>query len=244
MVHNSALWFIPCLFAVETMYFFVSRLGDAKSLLASFCIAAIGVILAQCFGKKYLMTMPWNLDAAFYALPFYCVADVFKRKMPPAAFAKAVDGNRFGMTGLLVVLIAVLCVLAFRFGECSMGSSSYNCNIGIFMLRAFVGTFALILLAVLAGRLCDNVALRWLSDGIKWCGRNSIHIMCTHIPVKGVAALGIAKMWHANGGVSESYLFALAVLCVTMVVVWMVVWTIGVVKRSAMRNLSNSRIPA
>lgn len=227
MVHNSALWFIPCLFAVEIMYFFISRLGDTKALFVSFAIAFVGAALAHFLDRSYLHTLPWNLDAAFYALPFYCVANVFRQRVSLSAFEQAVAMKPAISIAGLVVLSFSLCVLAFAYGECSMGSSSYQCNIAVFLLRAFCGSFALILFSAMVvpyGKV--------LSECLKWCGRNSIHIMCTHIPIKGVAAMLFAKAFHQKIDVSRSYLASFVVFAVTMVAVWMIVRAIETVKRA------------
>lgn len=223
MVHNSALWFIPCLFAVEIMYFFISRMGDRKALITSFAIAAMGGLLAYLFGESYLMNLPWNLDAAFYALPFFCVADVFKRRRPLASLVQESKDNRFVAGGLLVGLTVVWVVLALSFAECSMGSSSYQCNIVVFFLRAFAGSGAVILFCILVEPFCGNAPLRVVSGSLKWCGRNSIHIMCMHIPIKGVVAIALVKAIKYKGDISESYICSAIIFVVTMLVIWLLV---------------------
>lgn len=42
---NAPLWFIPCLLLVETMYFFVSKLGRPKAAIACAFLACCGWVL-------------------------------------------------------------------------------------------------------------------------------------------------------------------------------------------------------
>lgn len=159
LVHNSALWFIPCLFAVETMYYFICKLKERLALVLCFIIAGIGVALAAIFGEDYLFLLPWNLDAAFYALPFYGVANIIRNHYNPEQVFLGVHFYKKTFWSLTMILWILLWILAMNFGECSMGSSSYQCNMGIFFIRAFLGCFALILFQYYFAAIQHNLKL-------------------------------------------------------------------------------------
>ena len=112
------------------------------------CIAIAGInyLLSRVFGDSYMFLLPWNLDAAFYALPFYTVANVMWRHLSHEQFLSGIRKNLPASGLVIVVLGLLLCYLAFNFHECSMGSSSYQCAIGIFFVRAFVGCVWLLII--------------------------------------------------------------------------------------------------
>lgn len=214
MVHNSPLWFIPCLFAVETMYYFVSKTKELTTLLLCVIIAISGVILAHLYEGDYLFLLPWNLDAAFYALLFYGVGNSFKRHISHGELMAWVNGNRISACALSVVLLVALWLLAMNFGECSMGSSSYQCAEWLFFVRAFVGCSWMILTCAI---LCSLSSLQKVVQPLKWCGMNSLDIMCQHVPIKGVAIIALTILLRPSVDVSENMPLSAIVFILTMV---------------------------
>lgn len=215
MVHNSALWFIPCLFAVEIIYYFISKAGEVFSIVASVAIAGINYLLAREFGDSYMFSLPWNLDAAFYALPFYTVANVIHRHLSHERFLSGIRKHLPASCLAIVFLGALLCYLAFNFHECSMGSSSYQCSIGIFFVRAFVGC---VWLLIICGMLTSISAPSFLTNPLSWCGKHSLDIMCLHIPIKGVAVILVGKFLHPVVDVQDSASMSAIAFAITMLV--------------------------
>lgn len=229
LVHNSALWFIPCLFAVEVMYFFVGKLKAGFALLVSFALAGLSFVLGHLFGKTWWFMPPWNFDAAFIALPFYCVGNVLATRFPLEKMVSYVHSHKWGTFGLWVLLTVLLVFGAMKFGTCSMGSSLYNCSGWIFVLRAFVGCGAMLCFSLL---LCVPLKnCRWFQkamDGIKWLGQNSLDVMCTHIPIKGVFVILVATLWHVGQDtVSSTMSLAWVVFAATMVAVVLAVFLVN-----------------
>ncbi|MDO4511181.1 MAG: acyltransferase family protein [Bacteroidales bacterium] len=224
MVHNSALWFIPCLFAVEIIYFFIRKTGEIASLALCVAIAALNYLMACIFGDAYMYGLPWNLDAAFYALPFYALANIVHKHYSHEQILGLVKRNRIATLLTTAALGAALCLLAFNFQECSMGSSSYQCHIGIFFVRAFIGCFALIMLCAL---ITSVATPRWITNALSWCGKNSLDIMCLHIPVKGIAMILVSKALHPAVDVSESGAYSAIAFVMTMVVCTVLIYGIN-----------------
>lgn len=224
MVHNSALWFIPCLFAVEIIYFLFSR-TNKEWLTLSLCLllAGIGAILANIYGDAYLYLLPWNLDAAFFALPFYGVANIIMRNTTHEKIIGFCVRNRWLVLALVLILSSVMVFLALGYGECSMGSSSYQCGFGVFFIRAFLGCFALLLFCCLISSM--NIS-RFLG-GIKWYGRNSLDVMCLHIPIKGVVLLAVSKLFQLTTDPSGSVKYSAIAFIVTMAIITPMVMSIN-----------------
>lgn len=222
MVHNSALWFVPCLFATELMFFPLSRLRDWQMLSVSLVLAGLSFMFGDFFGGDYWFLLPWNLDAALIALPFYCVGNIISRHTTHQQLVSY--ANRHGWHVLLItLLLTVLLVTGSEmFGECSMGSSSYQCNGGIFLIRAFIGCLAMLGLSLLLGRYQTGI-LRF----VKWMGINSLDVMCVHIPIKGVAMIAVAFLLKSTvDEISNSLSLSTVAFVLTMIAVSVLVYVV------------------
>lgn len=234
IVHNSALWFVPCLFLTEILYFFISRLGDMWTLAVCFVCAAFSFELGAVYGDSYWFLLPWNADAALIALPFYCVGNMIGSLLGHQRIMDSAKEHIGLYTLVFVGFTAVLYWSAMAFGECSMGSSSYQCSSGVFMARAFVGSAWLLCLSLLLSMLKDNnrvVAI--FKNLLKWAGKSSLDIMCLHIPVKGVCMIVVAALVGITvDDVSMSLLWSSVSFIVTMLAVWVAMKVVPVDKMS------------
>ena len=215
IVHNSALWFIPCLFAVEVLYFLFSKFNEWIALALSFVTAIVGCVLTNVYGDDYLFLLPWNLDAAFFALPFYSVANAIRRNVGLQRLMEMVTGYKICSLFLTLGLCAILLLLVVNYSVCSMGSSSYNCPMFIFFVRAFVGCFAMILFSILVSLLLSKIRLYKV---LKWFGRNSLDVMCLHIPIKGFVIVIVTYFWYVSIDVQESILYSGISFIITILV--------------------------
>ena len=223
--HNSALWFIPCLFLTEILYFFISRLGRLWSIIVCFGCTAISFVLGELFGDNYWFLLPWNADAALIALPFYAVGNVLVKNVGHDGITKFVDDNKIRCILLWLCLFVPLFWSAISFGECSMGSSSYLCSAWIFMPRAFLGIVWLILFSILLGTVQSyNTITSILTRYAKWAGINSLDIMCLHIPLKGVFMILVAMTLHVTvDEVGNDYWYSLISFILTMISAWIII---------------------
>ncbi len=226
MVHNSALWFIPCLFLTEIMYFFISRLGNIWGIMiVSLCLAGLSFLFGRLYGDCYWFLLPWNADAALIALPFYAVGNVLIKKVSHKQLMNSISANRIIYSLICLCLIIPLCWSSFSFGECSMGSSSYQCNGGIFLARAFLGIVWLVILSGLLSllqsyKVMSNTIIRYF----KWAGVNSLDIMCLHIPLKGICMIAIGIALHITVDiVGSNYIYSFAAFVMTMVASWIII---------------------
>lgn len=225
IVHNSSLWFIPCLFATEIIYFTFSRLNDgAKFAISSVC-AASSFILGHYFADDWWFLLPWNLDATLIAVLFYCIGNVFSSKTTNTAILDFCKSNIACATILLVLLSGILYWSAIQFGECSMGSSSYQCNGVIFIVRALIGIGACILLSVFISFLSvKSILKKYLIRE----GKSSLDIMSIHIPIKGIVIMGLAVLIHHSGSdISESLIYSGVAFVITMLIVDLMVHLIS-----------------
>ncbi len=195
MPHNSALWFIPCLCVVEILFWGLTALKEWQILLGCFALAGISFMCGHIWGGEYWYLLPYNFDAALIALPFYAVGNVLVKHYPLSDLKSIISIHKQKSCGILIIGLFSLIIGALFGGECSMGSSSYQCNGAIFLLRAFIGCFMVILFSLL---ISMSGTLRALNKILIWFGRNSLDVMCLHIPIKGISIILLARLLHMD----------------------------------------------
>lgn len=225
MVHNSALWFIPCLFVTEIIYFAFCNFNYLVRIIISVCCASLSFILGHYFEDDWWFLLPWNFDAALIALLFYCLGNIFSAKFPNWHIIEYSRTHIKIMICLFAALSIGLYWGAIEFGECSMGSSSYQCNGAIFIIRAIIGCIACVILSILLGFMSPkNLLRKYLIHE----GKCSLDIMSIHIPIKGIVILGLGIALHRSGeDISISLLFSALAFIITMVAVDILVLAIN-----------------
>jgi fucose 4-O-acetylase-like acetyltransferase len=78
MFFNGALWFLPCLFTVEMLYFLISKIGN-KWIITGILISSYitGMILLS----KNITGFPWGGNIALFACYFYGLGHLVKNKI-------------------------------------------------------------------------------------------------------------------------------------------------------------------
>jgi len=75
---NGALWFLPCLFTTELLYYWVYKVptGCGKLLMLT-CLIFIGVLLIF----TEITWLPWGINAALFVCFFYGIGNLAKNKL-------------------------------------------------------------------------------------------------------------------------------------------------------------------
>lgn len=77
MMFNGALWFIPCLFSIELLYYFIAKLkNNTKIFITIILIYIIGFLL-----RKYTYIAPFGIGAAMIGIIFYGIGHITKNKI-------------------------------------------------------------------------------------------------------------------------------------------------------------------
>ncbi len=184
-VINAPLWFVPCLFAVEIVYYFVSKIKGRYNIV----IIAVSSVLTFCgwllesgylpFDNKIL---PWSLDSALFALGFYAFGNLTYGKVKYAV--KKIEENKYRtlIAVTSVILCAIMLVPLVRLnGKISLGSKVLN-NGFLLYASGLIGT---------AGIISASVLLK-KSKLLKFCGLHSFYIMATHYIFRMIY-LGVAS---------------------------------------------------
>ena len=170
---HPALWFLPALFTTALAYLLLSkRLPPAIIALLSLPLAVLWILTFPETGLR----LPFALDILPIALFFYACGALAGRTVPLPRSALA------GIAAAAVLLVPWF-LLAWSNGRVDINQLRFGASVWKFILASLLGTSIVLLASPLAAR---SAALRWI-------GRNTLLILCTHILVffvlSGIAAV-------------------------------------------------------
>lgn len=170
------MWFIPCLFFTQVLcvllyYFF-------KENMIRFVMISFFYTLAHLetwFTMDHNIFVPWNLDVALLALPYYVVGYTISKLF-------ITYKNKFDSLKLLIMSMIAAAGLIYVINSpvsyiFDMRSVTYN----HFILDLFTPITLSILLFIICGLITKVRSLSLLLNNI---GKSSLIIMYTHVPIK------------------------------------------------------------
>ncbi len=168
---NAPLWFVLCLFTVEIIYFFVSKLKDKFAVLICMALVVLGWFLeSEYFTLFENKLLPWSIDSALFALGFYALGNFVFQKSKLHIFLLSDHKNKnLIIVGIIILSIAIGFPLALVNGKVSLGSKILN-NGFVFYATGIIGTVLVVAVSALLKK----------SKFLAWCGQNSFYIMAVH----------------------------------------------------------------
>lgn len=156
MIHNSALWFLTCLFFTEILFYFIVKAFRKNINFVLFVIMILGYI---CH-KMNVPKLPWNIDIVFTTTVFYGVGYLIKGLLSNLK------------NTLLIIIVSLTYVIAFSKlnSFVDLSSGTYG-NMIYFYLGAISGIALIIALSQALSKL----------EILKVIGRNSVYIFGLHI---------------------------------------------------------------
>ena len=169
-VCNAPLWFVPNLFLIECIYYFLSGIRS-KPLhwLIILVLVAVGWFTESAYCRVDFSVLPWNFSSALFSLGFYAIGNHFARilldPIPP------LNGRSPILYRLLVFALcfAIEVPLALYNGHVTVGSRVLN-NGFVFYATGILGSLGILSLAALLQK----------NRFFTFCGRTSFYIMATH----------------------------------------------------------------
>ena len=136
MDHNGILWFLPCLFMTEVLFYAVSRLSQ-KWMQAIIVVALAGI------GLMIDSNLPWCLNIAMVTLQFFWVGNLCREQLLKEGKQDSLSLKGFLLGVSLVTLYVLLCPVwdnHINIATCGYG------NILGFEILAFLGIAGLVVL--------------------------------------------------------------------------------------------------
>ena len=239
MLHNPPLWFVPCLFVVEVLYYFVNKLPVWLNLLVCCVFAYIGHYMVNGGHLDFFATLPWSIEGSMSAILFYAVGNVVVRYVSPDKLKGLVLTKKLYSSFFVAVVTAVLLLLSLRNGHVSIGSNELGDDTWLFYLNGFLGISTTLVFSLLLSSIASiNKGVSF----IQWFGMNSFFVMATHYPVKEAFVWVVARMAHCGTKeVAADMKLGLVVFILTMIVDSLVVCGISRLKQRDERRMEKWR---
>lgn len=201
---NIVMWFLPCLFSSEVIFFIIN---DKIKNIKSFWIAIIGITIIGFVLNNYKIFLPWGIETAFLVQIFLASGYyINKYKIYEVK-------NTFKML-TIITAITILVIAINMNNNVSMLEHMYK-NQLMFILGAFSGTNLVIILSTYIKSL-----IRKTNNIIIYLGSNSLVIMMCHEPIKRIVIKIISILFRENAEIVRSNIcIAIAITILTIVII-------------------------
>lgn len=192
-VHNTPLWFIPCLYVMECLYFFIDKLPERFNALTCIVCSALGAWMISGEYSYFFNLLPWSTESALAAMVFYCTGNILMKHISLQKLETAVLSNRVIAILSACILTVILLFLGDWNGHVSLGSDTLGKNAFVYYINAFTGIYVVTILCIFLCSIHTKFTLyNKLHSYNLWFGRNSYDIMAIHVPIKGVLMAAIS----------------------------------------------------
>ena len=225
--HNVALWFVTCLFVVDVLYYFISKLPDWANILVCLLCATGGVLMSSHYYN--ITTLPWSVDSALSAMPFFAFGNLMVKKLSHEKIVQSVDNHLLIYVAITVLLTVFLVINVQNNGYISMGHNCLGDCTWLFYLNAFIGSISTILFSLILSSLLKRSKFVKPISFLRWFGNNSFYAMASHLPLKAALLTIPANMLHTNtgSGLCSNIWISLAAFVVTVIATSIVIQLIN-----------------
>ena len=208
--YNPPLWFLPCLFVTELLFYEFAKKYYADPRRLIFWLIAAGII-----GYLYAMYVPfrlfWNADVALTAVVFYGAGNLYgkftesgEKSIAELGTGSSLEARKrfypvkhffskfFPGVFILMNLLYLVYLMEFSMTcKVDMNNLKYG-NFFSFYLLAFSGIFACFYLSKKIGS----------SKVLVYYGRNSLIVLALHVPMMNV----LTQTAYMSLGIKSEYL--------------------------------------
>lgn len=175
MMFNGALWFIPCLFSMELIYWFIAKIKDKRILIGILAITHIcGIIFREWIGR-----LPFGLCASMIGILFYGVGHLLRKHLLTRNFI-----NKKYKLVICIFCFAILQYLCFPYTGADLAGLKISYP-PLYALIAFLGFGLYYMVSCLIGNS------KWL----EFLGANSLVIFALQEPVYRIVIFVIGKIF-------------------------------------------------
>ena len=199
---NGALWFLPCLFSVELMFWAISKCKDSWGVAG---LLLICFVLATLIRANNLNILPWGIHTALFAVTFYGIGFFSKEHVQQLS-------TRSGLTAKIFLLIGCFGVQLLCIGK-------YSSNIGnttlpyIPLALCGIAVYLIISIFIRSNRL------------LAFLGKNSIVILAFQEQTYRALIYVVSKMLSIDTEVIRTNIFYCLVITVfTLAVIYPLIY--------------------
>lgn len=171
---NQPLWFVPCLFLVEILYYFISKMQKGMIIPVCTLFVTTGWILESGILEFDNFLLPWSMDSAFFALGFYAIGNLMSPFIKDSfSKIKKYKYKKVFCVELIVIMTLILIPLAIVNGKITLGTKILN-NGFLLYINGVLGTMMILVFSILFEQ----------NRFLKYCGKNSFQIMASHYSIR------------------------------------------------------------
>lgn len=169
-VLDTPLWFVPCLLAVEIMYFFLADLNLKLRIPICTLLTGAGWLLESGLLEFDNTLLPWSLDSALFAICFYATGNIISPYLMKTIKNVKASPHKYSIC-LCIFFGAILIWMPLMIanGKITLGSKILN-NGFLLYLTGILGTMAILAVSVLLDK----------SRFLTFLGQNTFCIMSVH----------------------------------------------------------------
>ena len=206
MIHNGVLWFIPCLFTTETLFYFIIQ--KVKTKIGIFFSILSFLIIGKLFILNNLTNFPWGISISFVAIFIYGIGYISKN------LVKHLKNIRLNNIFIIILTIILQYIVIPKNVFIVMMNSNYG-NILYFIIEAFAGTLLFMSISILINR----------NSFLEYIGRNSILFLAFHQPIKRGIIYLLSKIIHIPlSEIRENIICTLIALSLTIIIIIPIVY--------------------
>ena len=185
---NVALWFVPCLFLMECMYYLIIRIPSRVAVIGTIVLlVCVGWYTESDYCPVDFSVLPWNFSSACFSIGFYAVGHLFVSKLTPFTFTNRPLSQKVCALVSAGVCFAVAIVAAHFNGRVTIGTRILG-NGFLFYVSGIMGSLGVLFI----GELIQNFSL------VTFWGRSSFCIMATHLLLQRTILLSYKNFLHGN----------------------------------------------
>lgn len=207
---NQPLWFLPCLFLVEILYFFLAKLRPVIRVPLCAGLVTAGWILESGMLSFDNFLLPWSLDSALVALGFYAIGNMSAPYIKNCILKiKKYRYKSVLCVEMSILLFMILLPLAMMNEKITLGSKILN-NGFLLFINGVLGTILVLVISILLEK----------SRFLMYCGRNSFQIMASHYIIRNYIVRPVYRILNGEiydrENLTESLIPFLAVFCLSL----------------------------
>jgi fucose 4-O-acetylase-like acetyltransferase len=159
MVWGIPMWYLPALFSISMIDFFVSRLPFNYRIIPTLLLPVVGITIYKALGYH----LPWSLDNAMVVYLFYFFGTYIRR----TNFLEYIKGKE---VWLLLILIPIFIVGASYNKPINYYNGAYN-NIVLMFFNGLIGVLWLF----------TFFSILPTYNKVTWVGKNTLPILAFHV---------------------------------------------------------------
>lgn len=170
LVQDAPLWFLPCLIVIEWLYYLIARLPSRWR----WCAVILSSVIGYCLGEVWQCRLPWGADTAMTLLPLYAAGHALR------PWLLGLPSRTSPVRRILLGVAVIACIIVAWY---------YNTGIKLSQGRYghpalfWMGEVSVVAFWYLFARGMGYMPV--LSQLLCRIGRNTIWILCMHIPLFG-----------------------------------------------------------